>query len=306
MILRATVGRETAGMRLDDGARLLFPQFSKTRLRKIIDWGGCVVSGSMVRVASRLLKEGEELIIGVMEPERCVEREFRPDEILYEDSEYLAVNKEAGLNSQRTPYQLKGTLEYMVGQVFRNRGSSEPVRVVHRLDRGTSGVMIFPKAQRPAAHISSLLKEGAVGKIYWALVLGIPSEDVWEINAPIAKIGSARYGVATPGRDARSGFRLLATGAGVALVEATPHTGRTHQLRVHLASRDLPVIGDPTYGGGPASRMMLHCRSMTFTAGAGREVFVVAPVDDAFIATCRRYGLECPSAGEKVPSLMKS
>ena len=296
MILRATVRHEMAGMRLDDGGRLIFPQLSKSRLRKIIDWGGCTVAGSMVRVASRLLKVGDEIIIGVMEPERCVEREFRPDEILYEDSDYLAVGKEAGLNSQRTPYQLKGTLEYMVGQVFRNRGSSEPVRVVHRLDRGTSGAMIFPKAQRPAAHISALLKEGSVGKSYWALVRGIPADNDWEIDAPIAKIGSARYGIATPGREARSGFRLMSSGSGAALVEAIPCTGRTHQLRVHLASCDLPVIGDPTYGGGPAPRMMLHCRSMSFLTVEGKEVCVVAPLDADFIATCRQYGLDCPSA----------
>ena len=295
MILRATVDREAAGMRLDDGARLLFPELSKTRLRRVIDWGGCTVGGSMVRVASRFLREGDEVVLGVMEPERCVEREFRTDEILHDDREYLAVCKEAGLNSQRTPYQLKGTLEYMVGQHFRSRGNGEPVRVIHRLDRGTSGVMIFPKAQRPAAHISTLLKKGAVTKIYWALVRGLPSEDAWEIDAPIAKIGSARYGVATPGREARSGFRTLATGDGAALVEAIPRTGRTHQLRVHLSACGLPVIGDPTYGGGPAPRMMLHCRSMSFVAGDAREVHVVAPVDAQFIATCRQYGLKCPN-----------
>ena len=212
MIIRATVGREQRGLRLDDGARLLFPELSKTRLRKIIDWGGCTVGGGMVRVASRLLSEGDEIVIGVMEPERCLERELRPDEILVETPDFLAVCKEAGLNTQRTPYQLKGTLEYMVGQYFKSRGIVEPVRVVHRLDRGTSGVMIFPTAQRSAAHISALLKEGSVGKSYWALVRGLPVEDAWEVDAPIAKIGSARYGVATPGREARSGFRLLAAG----------------------------------------------------------------------------------------------
>ena len=301
MILRATVGHEMVGLRLDEGARHLFPELSKTRIRKIIDWGGCIVAGSMVRVASRILKEGDEIVLGVMEPERCVEREIRPDEILYEDREYLAVCKEAGLNCQRTPYQLKGTLEYMVGQVFRNRGSSEPVRVVHRLDRGTSGVMIFPTGQRSAAHLSALLKEGAVGKIYWAVVRGIPENPEWETDAPIAKIGSARYGVATPGREARSGFRLLAAGDGAALVEAIPRTGRTHQLRVHLAHCSLPVIGDPTYGGGPAPRMMLHCRSMSFLAGDGREVRAVAPVDAPFEEICRTYGLPIPGDRSGLP-----
>ena len=301
MILRATVDSGAAGMRLDEGARLLFPDLSKTRLRRIIDWGGCVVAGSMVRVASRLLKEGDEIVLGVMEPERCVEREFRPDEILYEDRDYLAVCKEAGLNCQRTPYQLKGTLEYMVGQYLKKQGNSEPVRVVHRLDRGTSGVMIFPKGQRPAAYISLLLKEGGVRKVYWAVVRGLPEFASWEVDAPIAKIGSARYGVAVPGREARSGFRVLAAGTGAALVEAIPHTGRTHQLRVHLAHCGLPVVGDQIYGGGPASRMMLHCRSMTLYARDGREVGAVAPVDAPFEEICRNYGLPIPAERNSLP-----
>lgn len=294
MILRATAGREAAGMRLDDGARALFPDLSKTRLRKIIDWGGCTVAGGMVRVASRLLKEGDEIVVGVMEPERYVEREFRSDEILYEDNDYLAVCKEAGLNCQRTPYQLKGTLEHMVARLFLKRGIAEPVRVIHRLDRGTSGVMIFPKGQRPAAHVSSLLKEGAVAKTYWAVVSGLPASESWEMDAPIAKIGSARYGIATPGREAQSGFRLLAAGDGASLVEAIPRTGRTHQLRVHLAACGLPVAGDRTYGDGSAVRLMLHCRSMAFRGGDGRDIHAVAPVDAAFVTTCQQYGLECP------------
>lgn len=294
MILKGIVTSDKAGLRLDEGARRLFPELSKTRIRKIIDWGGCAVAGSMVRMASRLLMEGDEIVLGVMEPERCVERELRFDEILIDDREYLAVCKEAGLNSQRTPYQLKGTMEYMVGQLFRKRRSSEPVRVVHRLDRGTSGVMIFPTGQRPAAHLSALLKEGAVEKRYWALVRGLPETTAWEVDAPIAKIGGARYGVATPGREARSGFLVLAVGNEAALVEAIPHTGRTHQLRVHLSHRGLPVIGDHTYAGGPAPRLMLHCRSMSFKADDGREIRAVAPVDTIFVDICRRYDVDCP------------
>ena len=291
MILRGVVTSEVAGLRLDEGAAILFPELSRTRLRKIIDWGGCAVAGSMVRVASRLLKEEDEVVLGVMEAERYRERELRPDEILLDDREYLAVCKEAGLNSQRTPYQLKGTLEYLVGQLFRGRGSGEPVRIVHRLDRGTSGVMLFPTGQRPAAHLSALLKEGAVEKRYWALVRGIPESPAWEVDLPIAKVGSARYGVATPGREARSCFKILATGDGAALVEAVPRTGRTHQLRVHLAHAGHPVVGDGTYGGGPAPRLMLHCRAMAFRAADGREIRAVAPVDAAFVATCRQYGV---------------
>jgi len=294
MILRATVGPEQAGMRLDDGARALFPELSKTRIRKIIDWGGCAVSQVMVRVASRLLREGEEVAIGLLEPERCVEYALAADDILRDDGEYLAVNKPAGINSQRTPYQLKGTMEYAVELRFRAGGIREPARVVHRLDKGTSGVMFFPKGGRPATHISWLLKTGGVEKIYWALVSGEPDRDAWTVDAPVAKLNKFRYGVAFPGKEARTDFRIIVWGAGGTLVEARPLTGRTHQIRVHLAHSGFPVVGDATYGGDHASRMMLHCRSMAFRTRAGRPVSAIAPVDGEFRRICEGYGIVLP------------
>lgn len=278
-------------MRLDDGAVRLFPQLSKTRVRKIIDWGGCTVAGAMVRVASRLLRGGDEIILGVMEPERYREIAYTRDDLLFENSSYLAVNKAAGLNCQRTPYQLKGTVEHAVSLYLRSIGSQEPARVIHRLDRGTSGVMIFPKTKQAAAHISARLKEGRVEKIYWAIVAAEPESEQWEVDAPIAKVGSARYGVATPGREARTRFTVIARGEGGFLVEARPLTGRTHQIRVHLAHCGLPIVGDSTYGGERAPRMMLHCRSMTFTAADGRPVAAEAPLDAAFRDECASRGI---------------
>ncbi|MBT1073819.1 RluA family pseudouridine synthase [Geobacter grbiciae] len=291
MILTGRVGEGEAGMRLDDGAVRLFPQLSKTRVRKIIDWGGCAVAGAMVRVASRTLRAGEEIVLGVMEPERYQELAYTRDDLLFENGDYLAVNKAAGLNCQRTPYQLKGTVEHAVTLYLRTLGSQEPARVIHRLDRGTSGVMIFPKTKRAAAHISAQLKEGRVEKVYWALVTAEPASDQWEVNAPIAKVGSARYGVATPGREALTRFAVIARGTGGFLVEARPLTGRTHQIRVHLAHCGLPIVGDATYGGEKAPRMMLHCRAMSFTAADGRPITAEAPLDDPFRDACANRGI---------------
>ncbi len=125
MILKASVSAELAGMRLDDGARQLFPDLSKTQIRRIIDWGGCTISDALVRVASRQLREGDLISLGVMEPERCVEIAYGKEDLLYEDGGYLAINKAAGLNSQRTPYQLKGTVEYAVDCYLKSLGSKE-------------------------------------------------------------------------------------------------------------------------------------------------------------------------------------
>lgn len=291
MILTAVVGAEQAGLRLDDAAKELFPELSKTRIRKIIDWGGCAVSRVMVRVASRQMREGDEIALGMLEPERCVEYLLREEDIIFEDKEYLAINKPVGVNSQRTSYQLKGTVEYAVEEYFRRCGIKEPARVIHRLDRGTSGVMFFPKGARPATHISYLLKTGGVEKVYRALVSGAPDEDAWSVDAPIAKLSKFRYGTAIPGKPATTTFRVLVRGAEATLVEARPLTGRTHQIRVHLLHSGFPIIGDTTYDGDPAPRMMLHCGSMAFHTRDGRPVQAQAPVDSVFAQICARYGI---------------
>ena len=294
MILKGIVGTDQAGMRLDDAAKALFGTLSKGDIRRIIDWGGCTVGGVMVRVASRMLREGDEVCLGVLEPERRIELVYTPADMLYEDREYLAVNKGAGFNSQRTPYQLKGTVEYAVDRYLQSRGIKEPARVIHRLDSGTSGVMFFPKSKRAATYISAQLKGGRVEKHYWALVAGSPDLDEWRVDASMARIAKFRYGVVSSGMEAHTLFQVLARAPGAALVEARPLTGRTHQIRVHLAHCRLPVVGDRVYGGPPAQRMMLHCRSMSFIAADGREVGATAPVDDDFVKVCREWGVRLP------------
>lgn len=292
MILIATVNAGLGGTRLDDGAKALFPDLSKGEIRRIIDRGGCTVNEVLVRVASRPLRPGDRIALGVMEAERFVDLVYTKGDLLMEDADYLAVNKASGLNCQRTPYQLKGTVEYAVGVYLKGIGSSEPARVIHRLDRGTSGVMVFPKHKKAATHISYLLKNSQVEKIYWALVADPPAEDAWEVDALIAKESKFRYGVATPGRPARTLFRVMARGRDATLVEARPLTGRTHQIRVHLTHTGLPIVGDLPYGGRPAPRMMLHCRMMAFAARDGHPVTAVAPPDGAFADACRTAGID--------------
>ena len=217
-----------------------------------------------------------------MEAERCIELVYAKHELLYEDKDFLAVYKAAGFNSQRTPYQLKGTVEYAVDCYMKSIGLKDPARVIHRLDRGTSGVMFFPKHKQAATFISDLLKNGKVEKTYWALIAGSPDQVQWKVDAPLAKVSKFRYGVAQGGKPARTVFRVMGEGAGVTAIEAKPLTGRTHQIRVHLAHSGFPIIGDESYGGEPAARMMLHCRSMRFAGARGKLIEAVAPVDAAF------------------------
>ena len=231
-----------------------------------------------------------------MEAGRFQELQLPPEALLYEDAELIAINKPAGINSQRTPYQLKGTLEYWVTEYFKAQGNSEPARVVHRLDRGTSGTMLFPKNRQGAARLSKQFQDGLVDKLYLALVAGCPEQERWTVDAPIGKVASARYGVIEGGKASQTEFRTVATSGDISLVEARPLTGRTHQIRVHLASVGLPICGDATYGGALARRMMLHCSTMTFQNPKMVEVTAYAPLAGEFAeAVCRLPGSYSPN-----------
>jgi len=291
MIHKKTVDENQGGRRLDDAVALLFDGISKSEARRIIDRGGCSVNSAMVRVASRTVKPGDVVEVGVMEPGRFRELCLPAEALLYGDSDLIAVNKPAGVNTQRTPYQLKGTLEFWVAEYFRHHGIDEPARVIHRLDRGTSGVMVFPKHKRAAAWLSARFHDGLADKRYLALVSGQPQQEAWRMDGPIGKLGTSRYGIVAGGRSALTEFRVLAAAAGGALVEAHPLTGRTHQIRVHLEASGLPIVGDATYGGAEAERMMLHCAHLSFKNEKGTEISLEAPLDRAFEAGLRDRGI---------------
>jgi RluA family pseudouridine synthase len=274
-----------AGQRLDEALAQL-AEISKGEARRIIDRGGCAVNQAMVRVASRAVKNSDQLTVGIIEPGRFQELVLPPDVILYQDKDLLVVSKPSGIASQRTPYQLKGTLEYWIGEEFARLGIKEPVRIVHRLDRGTSGLMLFPKHRQAAAWLSVLFKQGGIQKRYLALVTGLPPDGHWQANGPIGKLGSSRWGVMPEGRSALTDFRLLATADGLGLIEACPRTGRTHQIRVHLSTAGLPIVGDATYGGLAASRLMLHCVGLEFKKPDGVLLVLKGLPNPDFIKQC--------------------
>lgn len=120
----------------------------------------------------------------------------------------------------------------------------------------------------------------------------MPPQAEWLIDAPVAKVAPSRYGVATPGKEAQTEFRVVAAGSEATLLEARPLTGRTHQIRVHLEHSGLPIVGDRVYGGAKACRMMLHCLSMSFLASNGGRVSVSAPPDSAYLEICREFGID--------------
>jgi RluA family pseudouridine synthase len=224
------------------------------------------------------------------------EREPEPmpldaDAVLYADAELVAVSKPAWLPMQGTRASQRISLEASLRALLGDPG----LRAVHRLDRQTSGVALFARGAGPARALGRLFAERRVRKQYLALVAPPPAEAHFEVEGAIARVAHpARpcFGLAADGRGrpSHSRFRVLGAAGGRALVLAEPTTGRSHQLRVHLASRGAPLVGDDLYGppAGPGSpsaaeRIQLHALRLELPPHGGRPALALeAPLPPDF------------------------
>jgi len=229
-------------------------------------------------------------------------------EILHEDNHCLAVNKPAGLLSQGdfTGDESLVSLAKVYLKTRYQKPGNVYVGLVHRLDRQTSGVVVLAKTSKGAARLSEQFRVGAVRKTYWAIVDGEPESESGEWSDRLEKDRSANLvrvvghdddsaaETSDPvGREARVTYRRIGKVGRHTLIELTPMTGRGHQLRVQLASRGLPIVGDRKYGSRilvPASdggsRILLHAREIRFTHPTSREsILVVAPLPSDWPST---------------------
>ena len=238
-------------------------------------------------------------------------------EVLYEDNHCLAVNKPAGVPCQGDESGAE-TLVDLAGRYLKwryGKPGNVYVGLVHRLDRPTSGVVLLARTSKAAGRLAAQFRDGAVEKVYWAILEGVPDKDegVWTDRLDKDRRTNRSRSLAEweeGGKEARVAYRVLECWPGVAKLELRPSTGRSHQLRVQLASRGLPIMGDARYGarsrieamdGG--SRIALHARSLRFTHPTRGEVIeVVAPVPADWPEPSRscpgsRYASSTPAAG---------
>jgi tRNA pseudouridine32 synthase/23S rRNA pseudouridine746 synthase len=220
--------------------------------------------------------------------------------VIYEDEAVLALNKPAGLSSQGGRGQVH-TLDELLW-AFAKRNGNRP-RLVHRLDRDTSGVILTAKTKPAAGALGkALMGRRGFQKTYVALVApGPPEPPHGAVSAPLRRveIGREAYMQVCAAEDegaqaALSRYRTLAKGEGGALLELSPETGRMHQLRVHLAHLGRPILGDARYGGAlmaagaPVPRLMLHAAALGFPHPEGRKVRIEAEPPADFKATAER------------------
>ena len=215
--------------------------------------------------------------------------DFLLDRLLYRDGLILVVDKPAGLPVHAGPKGGPNLEDYVDALRF---GLPNPPHLAHRLDRDTSGCLVLGRHKKALRRLGKLFESGQVEKVYWALVEGRPAEREGRIDQPLRKRSTEARGwwmepaPAGAGQQAVTDYRVLAEGADCSLVECRPRTGRTHQLRVHLAGLGHPIRGDAVYGRPrPGEALLLHAKSLTLPLYPSRPPLVIeAPLPERFRA----------------------
>ena len=254
-----------AGHRLDRFLAERRPDLSRSRIQHLIDQGYATVDGIAAKRAHRL-QPGERVHLTVPPPPPShTAPEAIPLTIAYEDAHLLVVDKPPGMTVYPAPGHPSGTLANALlahCPDLQGVGDAERPGIVHRLDKDTSGLLVVAKTEQAYRHLQSQFRSRTVRKGYQALVWGHPQPEVGTIQGAIARDPHhrRRMAILPDGRAAVSTYRTLRRYRQFSLLEVFPRTGRTHQIRVHLASLGHPLVGDQLYGrrSKPLPRHFLH------------------------------------------------
>ena len=279
---------DRGGERLDTFIARRCPELSRSHARRLIDEGLVSVNGRQAKPSERVTA-GLSVNVTIPPPETItLVPEAIPLTIIYQDGDIIVLDKPAGLTVHPAPGHPSGTLvNALLAACPDLRGIAGTLRpgIVHRLDKDTSGLMVVAKNDRAQRALQRQLKDRDVRKTYLALVRGVPAPREGTIAAPIGRHPKNRkkMAVVADGREATTRYRVREEIAGgqYSLLEVEPVTGRTHQIRVHLAAVGHPVVGDATYGRPSAAvgRQFLHAHKLAFGMPlGGRTVEFESPL----------------------------
>lgn len=279
--------------RLDKFLAIMLPEHSRSRLQALIKTGNVKVNGNVVNKSGLALNLGDEVGIIIPEPVSTdLQSETIPLDILFENPDLVVLNKPAGMVVHPAPGHRSGTLvNAALGKLDDLEGIGGEIRpgIVHRLDKDTSGVILVAKNERALRWLQDQFRLRQVEKVYLALVDGRPPTPVGRIEAAIARDPSHRKKMAIvtdeKGRNAVTEYRTLHEYSKHTLIEAHPLTGRTHQIRLHLAFLKCPIVGDTVYGKKKPSveigRHFLHAERISIVLpGENQARTFHAPLPD--------------------------
>ena len=280
---------DVGGERLDRFLAGSSPELSRSRVQRLVSVGLVTVDGLATK-SSLKLSPGQRVVVTVPDPEPSdLVPQAIPLEIVYDDPDLIVVSKPAGLTVHPAPGHPDRTLVNAVLALAPDvvdAGDALRPGIVHRLDKDTSGLIVVAKNEEAHADLSRQFKERSVSKGYAALVQGAPEPAAAVIDAPIGRhpVHRKRMAVVSSGRSALTRYTTVERLRGFALLDVRPSTGRTHQIRVHLASIGHPVAGDEMYGRSQAGlgRQFLHANLLGFrlpSSGEEIELTVDLPED---------------------------
>jgi 23S rRNA pseudouridine1911/1915/1917 synthase len=259
---------------------------SRSYVQRLIEDGRLTVAGQPVK-SNTVLGAGTDLVLDIPDqPIPTIDAEEIPLHVVYEDPDVLIIDKPTGLVTHPAPGQTSGTLVNALlarggVEAYGTVAGEDRPGIVHRLDRDTSGLIVVARNDRAQRALMAQLKARRVKKTYLALVHGAMPAENGRIEAPIGRDPRhySRMAVIPSGRPSVTGYRVRERFAGWSLLEVDLQTGRTHQIRVHLASIGHAVAGDPIYATGPArtgpeglTRLFLHSWRIEFAAPSGDRV----------------------------------
>jgi 23S rRNA pseudouridine955/2504/2580 synthase len=313
-----TVSDDDDGIRLDRWFKRHMPEVSFNIVSRWARTGQLRLGGKRAVPGDRV-EAGQEIRIPPVEaaaaraarPQRKRETltedeaQFVRDMVIYEDPNAFVLNKPPGLATQggtKTTQHLDRLLDGLAGEAGRPK-------LVHRLDKDTSGALLVARTARAAGHFAKAFSGRTARKVYWALVVGVPSIDEGLIDAPLAKQpgtgGEKMHIDEEHGLPAKTRWRVIdRAGNRAAWIELQPLTGRTHQLRAHMAAIGHPIVGDAKYGGadafltgGISRKLHLHARRIRIDAPDGGTIDITAELPQHFAESLATLGFE-PLAGD--------
>lgn len=285
-----TATSDVAGLRLDQALARLFPQYSRSRLKEWVLAGLVTVDGAQLRPRDRLAGTEAISLTPLPEPDETVKPQAIPINVVYEDESIIVIDKPPGLVVHPGAGNPEGTLQNAL--LHHRPALSEVPRagIVHRLDKDTSGIMVVAGSLESHTHLVRQIGDRSVRREYRAVCNGVMTAG-GTIDAPIGRHQSDRLRMAVrqAGRPAVTHYRVVSRYRAHTDVRASLETGRTHQIRVHLAHRGYPLVGDRLYGG--RSRV---------PPGATEELLAALRGFDRQALHARRLEFEHPGSGETV------
>jgi 23S rRNA pseudouridine955/2504/2580 synthase len=317
------IDEDEADMRLDRWFKAHYPGLGFGHLQKLLRSGQVRVDGGRVKSDTRLAP-GQTVRVPPLGVDRNASGPLTPRSIagkgdgdalsqilIYEDDKVFVFNKPPGLAVQGGSGIVRSVDQML--EAWRNKKGEKP-RLVHRLDRDTSGALVVARTRQAAMRLAESFRTRETKKVYWALVKGVPKKTEGKISSWLIKeqtpdgdrVRVAKHGEA--GADhAVSYYRVVEkSGQALSWLEMEPHTGRTHQLRVHAAALGCPIIGDPKYfeadqnwdfPGGIQKRLHLHARRIVIPHPDGGTIDVTAPLPGHMVQSWNLLGLDEASAG---------